>query len=65
MRIKPGLRFQVKNPHPAAAAVSKYEVIRVEGNVCVCCDLDTRHFLAMPVSFVKRKISKPTKKEKQ
>lgn len=64
MTIKPGLKFQVKNPYSVDKPNSRYEVIRVQGNVCVCTDLDSRFTIAMPVAFVKSKLGNINKKEK-
>ena len=62
--MKIGLRFKTPNPYTKGGPVSEYEVIRIEGNMCICYDLRTRHILAMPSKYVKEKLGNTNKKEK-
>lgn len=62
--MKAGLRFKAPNPHAKGGPVSEYEVLRLEGKMCVCYDLHTRQILAMPSKYVKEKLGNTNKKEK-
>lgn len=64
MKLTPGTRFSVKNPYSLSTSESKYEVIRIQENVCFCLDLGTRFTIAMPVAYVKSKISSIKTKNK-